>query len=839
MADSITYIKNTKYQFIIIKIIHNSPINVEKIGLVIYKMTFEINIINEENINLLLHSNTDLIESKANIGFLTILGTLCFLYSTNNDIKEKGKIEGKQKAKIYKIKNIECIPLYPFSSIYQINSVIKEFNKIKNILIEEGFYFSTFPIRLDKEMKGQIKFFKNNNNIYKLFEDFQYNYNFAPISLQHFITPLIKGYHKTFSYNITQIEKASMSLTIRNKMYKKNVYLMEIELFKPPTQNNQEIFQIIFYAYFNNSVDKFGVLKNLTDKWIKFLESMNFIKKYQKLGLIINFNNNSKDPNYEDMKNLSDFEIFNLNKIKNFKSTLNKFDESFKGIGYNYQINNEDIEFQKRLLILMSDDFDHLFSAIEIVASIFFSIFLKDRNYKTNIINNNMDEIIKRFKVAHKKIKIKDNRDKTEIIGVNDTNYNLFYKNDINEINEKKNIEENNPNSIETNQIVEAETNNKSIKIFIGAYNVNALDSMNIKTANLSSFVFPEVINEYFTENNIPTFYCIGLEEIVKLNAKNILVKADNNTADSWEERISSELQKKYNYYLVCKEQLVGILLLFYVKAKELKYIKKVVIEKIKSGFMGCGNKGCCILNFEYKGKNYGFCSCHLPSGEKQKNLINRKDTFNRILNCKLGDIEFRKNDFFFIFGDLNFRTAKIGLQNLKEHLKLGSDELKRSVDIRESLKLNKKKPKFKILKKLKTEFFFPKHMKNHTLDYINKLDDDCIDENEENDNLMDEKIFRENFMVEFLENEELKKFEKSDLYKYDIKESELKFPPTYKFKKNTNLYDITKRVPSWTDRILFKNNEFIKQLEYDKIDLSLSDHKPIFALFELWVEGK
>ena len=254
---------------------------------------------------------------------------------------------------------------------------------------------------------------------------------------------------------------------------------------------------------------------------------------------------------------------------------------------------------------------------------------------------------------------------------------------------------------------------------------------------------------------------------------------------------------------------------------------------------MGYGNKGCCILNFEYKGKNYGFCSCHLPSGEKQKNLINRKDTFNQILNCKLGDIEFRKNDFFFIFGDLNFRTAKNGLQNLKDHLKLSSNEIKRSVDIRICLKLNKKKPKFKVFKKFKTELFFPKHMKNNTLDYINNLDDDFIDENEQNNNLMDEKIFRENFMVEFLKNEELKKFEKSDLYKYDIKESEFKFPPTYKFQKNTNLYDITKRVPSWTDRILFKNNEFIKQIEYDKIDISLSNHKPIFGLFELWIEGK
>ena len=482
----------------------------------------------------------------------------------------------------------------------------------------------------------------------------------------------------------------------------------------------------------------------------------------------------------------------------------------------------------------MSDDFDHLFSAIEIVASIFFSIFLKDRNYKTNIINNNIDEIIKRFKVAHKKIKIKDNRNKKEIIEFNDSNFNLFYKNDINEINEKKKIEENNSNNIETNQIIEEETNNKSIKILIGTYNVNALDSIRIKTSNLSSFVFPEVLNEYFTEENIPTFYCIGLEEIVKLNAKNILVKAGNDTAELWEERISSELQKKYNYYLICKEQLVGILLLFYVKATEIKYMGKFILEKIKSGFMGCGNKGCCIINFEYKGKNYGFCSCHLPSGQKEKNLINRKDTFNHILNCKLGDIEFKNNDFFFIFGDLNFRTDKAGLQKLKNYLRITPINTKISDDnIRTSLKFNKKKPKLKIMKKTKTEMLLPNFSKSVNFDYI-KNKDEYFHIEEQNENLIEEKIFKDNFMLEFLESEELKAFEKSDLYQFDIKESEFKFPPTYKFQKNTNLYNISKRVPSWTDRILFKNNEYIKQLEYDKIDICLSDHKPIFGLFEV-----
>ena len=327
MVESLTYIKNTKYQFILIHLMYNSPENIQKSGFTIYKQTYEINTINEDNINILLNSNYNFIESKANIGFFNISGILCFLYSTNNDLKEKGKIEGKSL--IYKIKDIEYIPLAPILS-----------QKEKN-----------------EEMKGQMESFKNSNIKYKLLENFQYNHDFFPSAFKNIITPIIKGYHKTFSYNNAQNEKVSMSITIRNKVFETNIYLMEIELFVPPTQNNQEVFQIIFYAYFNDSTDKIGVLKNLADKWIKFLMPLNLYKPNQRLGLIINFNNISNDSNYNDMKNLSDFEIYNLNKIKKLENTLNKFDEAFKSIGYNYQNKNVDYEFQNRLLILMSDDF--------------------------------------------------------------------------------------------------------------------------------------------------------------------------------------------------------------------------------------------------------------------------------------------------------------------------------------------------------------------------------------------------------------------------------------------------------------------------------------------------
>ena len=107
--------------------------------------------------------------------------------------------------------------------------------------------------------------------------------------------------------------------------------------------------------------------------------------------------------------------------------------------------------------------------------------------------------------------------------------------------------------------------------------------------------------------------------------------------------------------------------------------------------------------------------------------------------------------------------------------------------------------------------------------------------DNKKNDSdIMDENTFTQYYFEEFLGGEELKNFNKTELAQFNIEEGEIKFPPTYKYKKNTNFYNISKRVPSWTDRILFKNSENITSLYYDRVNLTLSDHKPIVGFFEI-----
>ena len=863
MVMSSTYIKDTKYQLHLFKIVHDSSKILQKIGLAIYKPTLELNIINEEIIDFSLGSNSDYLEAKVSIGFICICGIPCFLYALNNDINEKGKLDFKQRLKIYKIKNLHYIPLIPTLTPKAKNILETEFKCVKNFLIDEGLYYCDDPLRFDNDIKGEKEPFQEIQNKYKLFENFQYNKDYAPNYCKNILSMITKGYYSTIHYTNTINEKGDINIIMRKKIYENNKYLIETEIFIPPTQIHPELFQTIFYSYYNeNNDDENSILNNLFNNYLKNLGSFNQKDSENKLGLIINFYNNKKESNNSEIKNISYFEIINLSKINVLENTLYKYIESFKNVGYNHEFNNIVCNIQKKLLILKSDSLKNLFSMIKIVSSLIFSLFLKDRNYKENIINKVKEDITNEFKKAEERLDIfiKTFPKRLEINKINDKNFEKVRKIMIIKKESKESKEETKPenNNNESSQIeyLNINTHNNSIKIFIGTYNVNALESEEIKTSNLSPFLFPEKLNKYFLEHNFPIFYCICLEEIVDLNPKNVLIKPKSRV-EEWEERISSELQKKFNYILLCKDHLVGLLLLFYVKSTEIKNIRNIQMEELKAGFMGYGNKGCCFLNFEYKGKKYGFCSSHLPAGQKQKHLINRKDTFNHILDFKVGksEIEFKKNDFYFIFGDLNFRTVKIWLVNLKNHAKIISAEPKDQMDdkLMRSSFHNKARPKLTFLQRQHSLLNLEDKIKfdnNNDKSPISNLNDrlnqnfsnyfanatgNAKIENKKNDgDVMDEYTFSQYYFNEFLGAEELKTFKKAELAQFNIEEGEIQFPPTYKYVKNTNFYNISKRVPSWTDRILFKNNENITNLYYDRVNLTLSDHKPIVGFFEI-----
>src|SRR5690606_33140948 len=69
--------------------------------------------------------------------------------------------------------------------------------------------------------------------------------------------------------------------------------------------------------------------------------------------------------------------------------------------------------------------------------------------------------------------------------------------------------------------------------------------------------------------------------------------------------------------------------------------------------------------------------------------------------------------------------------------------------------------------------------------------------------------------------------------------ESPIRFAPTYKYDVNSDEYDTSekKRAPAWCDRVLYRGLGKIKQIEYKRHEVRVSDHRPVSALFLLRVK--
>lgn len=67
------------------------------------------------------------------------------------------------------------------------------------------------------------------------------------------------------------------------------------------------------------------------------------------------------------------------------------------------------------------------------------------------------------------------------------------------------------------------------------------------------------------------------------------------------------------------------------------------------------------------------------------------------------------------------------------------------------------------------------------------------------------------------------------------FEEGDLTFLPTYKYQPGTDVYENKKlRAPAWCDRILWmvQDPNHLKQLDYSRSELNVSDHKPVMSTF-------
>ncbi len=108
-------------------------------------------------------------------------------------------------------------------------------------------------------------------------------------------------------------------------------------------------------------------------------------------------------------------------------------------------------------------------------------------------------------------------------------------------------------------------------------------------------------------------------------------------------------------------------------------------------------------------------------------------------------------------------------------------------------------------------------------------------------DNLMVRKYIAQKDYEHLHKYEEFRKFAQSDNeIMRDFEEGPLYFDPTYKYDFNKNDYDTSgkSRTPAWCDRIFFEAAKDsavsnMRQVLYKRAELKLSDHRPVFGLFE------
>ena len=280
-------------------------------------------------------------------------------------------------------------------------------------------------------------------------------------------------------------------------------------------------------------------------------------------------------------------------------------------------------------------------------------------------------------------------------------------------------------------------------------------------------------------KNILPEFYILGFQEIVDLNSKNILLSSNQDKKDKIKTKLTEILKgmkgtENDSYQIVTELDLVGIYLIIFAKKSIIKYIKNFDYQIIKTGFMGSiGNKGSCLLRFNINDSKIAIACNHLSAGQEIYEA--RRTEITDVLNTS-----FKK------YQDIKFKDYNY-------------------------------------------YFFFGDLNSRINLDYSSPLIEDILNNHS--------KTLNGDFN-NLLIYDQFKQYQKESSLILQMDEAPIKFSPTYKYVIGSNEYDKNKkRIPSWTDRILFKKFSETSPLAYNKCLLSLSDHQPIYGLYRIKTE--
>lgn len=220
----------------------------------------------------------------------------------------------------------------------------------------------------------------------------------------------------------------------------------------------------------------------------------------------------------------------------------------------------------------------------------------------------------------------------------------------------------------------------KSLKVYICTWNVSTVQPY---------FDLDKLLQ--FSKST-PDICVFGFQEV---NSKPWQRIYDFLFNDPWTNELTC-LLSKLGYVRIKSTRLVGILLNVFVKRELVTHVRYSIEDYIRLGYFGLwGNKGANLCTLNIGGFNLCFINSHLSAHEHQDKK--RKLEYSAILNkhktststCQ--DRYSLKEDYQFMFGDLNFRIEGLPIDYVKELIEkkeydrlLEFDQLKKCMDKKE-----------------------------------------------------------------------------------------------------------------------------------------------------------
>jgi hypothetical protein len=159
--------------------------------------------------------------------------------------------------------------------------------------------------------------------------------------------------------------------------------------------------------------------------------------------------------------------------------------------------------------------------------------------------------------------------------------------------------------------------------IMVATWNVNGQEPSN-------EDITPWLLPNTSASAPAPDVYVIGFQEIVDLTAQNVLYVTDQTNSFAWERHIQKVVTERTadGYVLIKTRQLVGVLLMVYVRKALVGDVRSLGVNMVKLGYGGMtGNKGAIGVRLELGATSLCFVCAHLAAG--QKNVEERNQNWN------------------------------------------------------------------------------------------------------------------------------------------------------------------------------------------------------------------